>query len=66
MSNPGTEQVTLRVGQGTTATIAYPKNYRDANGLTNIDYVFTRKGTFTVHLLVNDAYVVTYSVRVSN
>jgi hypothetical protein len=66
MSNSGTEQVALRVGQGTAATTAYPKTYRDANGLTNIDYVFTRKGTFTVHLLVNDAYVVTYSVRVSN
>ena len=65
-SSPNPQQVALRIERGTTATTVHPNAYRDASGLTNIDYVFTRKGTFIVHLLFNDAHVLTYSVRVSN
>lgn len=64
-SNPGAGKVALRVVQGTIATTTYLNTYRDESGLIRIDHVFTRKGTFIVHLLINDDYVVTYRVRVS-
>jgi len=51
--------------RGTAATTACLKTYRDAGGVTRVDYVFTRKGTFIVHLLINEEYALTYSVRVS-
>jgi hypothetical protein len=65
-SSPNPGQLVLRIERGTTATTAHPETYRDASGWTSFDYVFTRKGTFLVHLLINDQYALTYSVRVSN
>lgn len=36
----------------------------DATGQYCMDYIFTTKGTHIVHILLNDSYVVTYSVTV--
>jgi hypothetical protein len=60
------EKVELRIIQGTTPISVYPQLYKDASGLYTIDYVFSRKGPYIVHLLFNDDYVFTYSVKVSN
>ncbi len=64
-SNLEVKQVELQIVQGTSSTSAYPEMYQDGNGLNTIDYVFTQKGTFIVHLLFNDEYVLTHSLRVS-
>ncbi|CAA9246065.1 MAG: hypothetical protein AVDCRST_MAG56-1724 [uncultured Cytophagales bacterium] len=62
---PDAASVALRIVRGTTTTTAHPTPYRDGNGWTRIDYVFTRTGTFTVHLLLDEEYALTYLVRVS-
>lgn len=36
------------------------------DGIYEFDYTFNRKGTYDVHLKVDDDYVATYSVRVKN
>jgi hypothetical protein len=46
------------------ANSTYPEVYRNATGLYCIDHIFSGKGTHTVHILLNDSYVVTYTVKV--
>jgi hypothetical protein len=64
-SNLEIKQVEFRIVQGGAVTSVSPAIYQDAGGMNYFDYVFTRKGSWVVHLLINDEYVLTYSVRVS-
>jgi transglutaminase/protease-like cytokinesis protein 3 len=64
-NNLEVKQVEFQLVQGTSSTSAYPEMCQDGSGLNTIDYVFTHQGTFVVHLLFNDEYVLTYSLRVS-
>lgn len=59
------EKVELQLVEQSRSTSAYPIAYEDSNGLYTIDYVFTHKGSYVVHVLLNDDYVLTYTVEVS-
>ena len=59
------EKVELQLVEGSHITSFYPTAYTNANGTTTIKHVFSQKGSFTVHLRVEDAYIFTYSVAVT-
>ena len=52
------------VMEGSETTSVPTKFYLDEVGIYCIDHVFTGKGKFTVHILVDNQYIVTYSVNV--
>jgi transglutaminase/protease-like cytokinesis protein 3 len=63
--NLNVEKVEVQIMSGSTSSSVYPKTYQETSRVNNIDYVFTSKGTFVVHLLFNDEYMLSYQVRVS-
>jgi len=58
------KKVELLIIQGGTFTSVYPGVNTDSDGFSSIDYVFRQRGSYVVHLLLNDEYVFTYTVRV--
>ncbi len=55
----------LQVAQGSDVPLAYfPSVTQNENEIHFMEYTFKRKGTFTVHVLLNNAYAFTYSVKV--
>jgi hypothetical protein len=64
-SNLKIEKVELQIVEQTTSTSAYSTAYEDPHGFHNVDYAFTRKGTYVVHVLLNNDYGFTYRVKVS-
>lgn len=58
------EKAALRIVQSGTTNTVYPELLQDTSGRYRIEYPFTTKGTHVVNLLLNDAYVVTYTIKV--
>lgn len=59
------EKVELQIVQGTSLKSLYPDVYQDSDGLCKTDHVFSRKGTYVVHILHQGDHLFTYSVKVS-
>jgi len=58
------ESMELEIIHAVSTSSMYPAINEESQGLYNIDYVFTRRGTFVVHLLLNTEYLFTYTVNV--
>ncbi len=58
------ENVTLQVIRASQSKVVVPTVSQSDDGAYNIDHVFTSKGTHIVHMLLNDQYVVSYSVKI--
>lgn len=57
-------KVELQINRSSSSVSEYPQVYQGANGLYCIDHMFNSKGVFDVHLLLDNQYVSTYSVKV--
>jgi len=58
------EMVELSIkGPGDISSIR-PSFQQDASGLTSIAHTFTMKGTYIVHVLLNNSYAFTYTIKV--
>jgi hypothetical protein len=54
----------LRINQSDSTYSCIPISYKDQNGLQCIDHIFERKGTYVVHILLSDNYILTYRVKI--
>ncbi|WP_276372217.1 transglutaminase domain-containing protein [Chryseolinea sp. H1M3-3] len=58
------ENVTLQFIRAGQSNVVVPTVSHSDDGVYNIDHVFASKGTHIVHLLLNDEYIVSYSVKI--
>jgi transglutaminase/protease-like cytokinesis protein 3 len=58
------EQVELYIKGPDTSNTISPKLYERSTGLYCFDHVFTTRGTYVVHLLLNHSFVTTYTIMV--
>ncbi len=64
-ADPLLDKIEIQVVDGLNATSFYPAACAHADGITTVKHVFSKKGSFTVHVRFDDTYVFTYSVSVT-
>jgi hypothetical protein len=58
------EKVELKINDLNPSNSFFPSAHKDSCGLYSIDHIFTTKGKYVVHILVDFNYLVSYTVTV--
>ncbi|MBX2844482.1 MAG: hypothetical protein KTR26_22155 [Flammeovirgaceae bacterium] len=57
-------KVELQINRSSSGNSIFPEIYQDAYGYYCLDHTFLSTGTFDVHLLLDNQYILTYSIKV--
>lgn len=64
-SHEPVNQVELQIVKGSSVTNITGKAHEKGNGVHAINYTFPHQGTYVLHFRMNEAYIFTYTVKVS-